>query len=441
MGAKELYRLMEVALDLLYAWGDALLQLLMNPLYYLGVLLILLQYRRQIRLERKLFHSRFHYMGSVAWRLVVWGLAAGIGISVAMAFLGSALTLEAVVLLWSVSAVLILFRLRFLCLAYSAGVIAAVQAVLGWFPQGADSEAAGWLYRWMERVDAPGLLALAGVLHLAEALLIRYQSGRTASPLFFESKRGRVMGGFQLYGFWPLAMFLLVPAQGGGGFSLPWEPLFGTGIAASGWTVLAVPAVLGFTERTWTRLPEEKARRTSAFLLLYAVVAVGLALLAHWVDAFLIVAAVLVIALHEGLIWLGSWEESKRQPLFVHDNRGLKVLSVLPGSPAAELGIRAGEIIEKINGLRVSTKDELRLALQANPAYCKIELLNLEGQTRFAGRAVFDGDHHQLGILLCPDEDARYVVEERQRVSLISLLVRTLSGLSDKQSGKSSKSA
>lgn len=424
---------MDVAMKLLTAWGEAALRLLANPFYYLGIALILLQYRRQIRLERKLFHSRFHYLGHVSWRIIVWGLGAGFGVSLAMLFLGASLTFEAMLLLWGVTAVLILFRLRFLCLAYAAGVLGIVGALLEWFPQGADTAAAGWLYTWMERVDAPGLLALAGVLHLAEALLIRHQGNLASSPLFFESKRGRVMGGFQIYGFWPVALFLLVPVQGGGGFALPWEPLFGTGGAASGWTILAVPAVLGFTQRTWTRLPEEKTRRTSGVLLLYAAIVVLLALAAHWVRPLLIVAAVVTIVLHEALIWLGNWEEAKRAPLFVHDSRGLKVLAVLPGTPAAEMGIRTGEIVAKINGVPVRTKDQLHQALQLNPAYCKMELLNLEGQVRFAGRAMFAGEHHQLGILLCPDEDVRYVAEERQRVSVVSLLLRSISGLTDKQ--------
>lgn len=422
---------MDMAMDWLLVWGKSILRLLLNPFYYLGIALILLQYRRQIRLERKLFHSRFHFLGSVSRRIIVWGLVAGLGVSAVMAFLGSALTLEAVILLWAVSAVLILFRLRFLCMAYAASVLALLGWLLEWFPQGAVTAAAGWLYRSMERVDGPGLLALAGVLHVAEALLMRYQGSQTASPLFVESKRGRVQGGFQLYGFWPLAMFLIVPAQGMEGLTLPWQPLFSSGLAASGWTVLAVPAVLGFTERTWTRQPKEKARRTSGFLLLYGLVVLGLATGSHWVGWLLPAAAVLTVAMHEGLLWLGTWEEGRGVPIFVHDDRGLKVLAVVPGSPAEELGVRTGEVLEKVNGMRVRTREELHQAMQINPAYCKLELLNLEGQTRFTGRAMYAGDHHQLGILLCPDDQARYVVEERQRVSLISVLARSLAGFSD----------
>ncbi len=429
---------MDLALNLLSAWGRALLGLLVNPFYYLGLVVILLQYRRQIRLERKLFHSRFHYMGRVAWRLVVWGLAAGLGASLVLAALGSAFTMEAMVLLWSLSVVLILFRLRFLCLAYAAGILALVDAVLGWVPQGADTVALGWLYRWMEGVETPALLALAGVLHLAEALLVRHQGSLTRTPLFSESKRGRVMGGFQLYAFWPVALFLLLPAQSGG-FQLPWTPVFGSGLASSGWTILALPVAMGFMESTWTQLPEDKARRTSGRLLLYGVAVTGLALLSHWVGAFLPVAAFLTIALHEGILWWGRWEETKEPPRFVHDSRGLKILAVLPDSPAEALGIRTGEILAKVNGLPVRTREGLHAALQENPAYCKLEILNLQGESRFAGRAIFAGEHHQLGILLCPDEDTRYVVEERQQHGLVSVLARSLGGLFDKKSGSSDR--
>lgn len=424
---------MNIAWDLLAGLGEAALRLLIHPFFYLGLVLILLQYRKQIQLERKLFHARLHYLFGEAWRLLLWGTAAGLAVSLVMGGLGSAVTPEAVLLLWGISLVLILFHIRFLCMAYAAGILGLVQSVLDWVPDGAGTVGAGWLYRWMERVDVPGLLVLAGVLHLAEALLIRYQGSRSASPLFYDSKRGKPVGGYHMYGFWPLALFLLVPVEGGGGIQLPWTPLFGSGLADGGWSVMAMPVVLGFTERTLSRLPKDKARRSSGLLMLYAGAVIGFALLAHWLPPLLILAAVLTLVLHELLIWYSGWEESKRIPLFVHGTQGLKILAVLPGSPAAELGIEAGETIEKVNGARIRSREELHSALQINSAFCKMEILNLAGQTKFVSRAVFAGDHHQLGVLLCPDDDARYVVEERHRTGLLSVLARSLGGLQDKR--------
>ena len=38
-------------------------------------------------------------------------------------------------------------------------------------------------------------------------------------------------------------------------------------------------------------------------------------------------------------------------------------------------------------------------ALQQNRAHCKLEVLDVNGQIRFVQRALYEGDHHELGIL------------------------------------------
>ncbi|UUZ82654.1 hypothetical protein LJK88_00815 [Paenibacillus sp. P26] len=52
---------------------QALLQPLLHPFYYVGILFIILQYRRQIAFERKLFSTKLHSLLSETWRTVLWG--------------------------------------------------------------------------------------------------------------------------------------------------------------------------------------------------------------------------------------------------------------------------------------------------------------------------------------------------------------------------------
>lgn len=423
---------MTFTLEFLYRLLEALARLLIHPFSYLGIAVIILQYRRQILLERKLFHTRLHHLPAETFRFLLSGFAAGIGASVVMAFFGTPLTGEAVLLMWGMSIVLILFRVRFLCLAYAAGGLGVIKALLDFFPAAREWGPMDQLGSWLDKTDVPALLLLAGILHVAEALLIRWQGTRTASPLFIDGKRGKIVGGFHLYGFWPVSLFLLVPIAGDP-LELPWTPLFGTEYGSAGWTVMAFPAVLGFAERTISRLPQAKVMRSSGRLFLYAAAVVLTALLSHFWPILLLPASLAAIGLHELLIWLSASEEEKSTPLFVHDTRGLKVLAVLPGSPAADLGIETGEIIQRVNGLPVRTKEEFHQAIRANPAFCRLEILNQEGQPRFVSRAIYAGNHHQLGILLCPDEEARYYVEEKQRVSLISYLLQSWSGLAERR--------
>ena len=68
----------------------------------------------------------------------------------------------------------------------------------------------------------------------------------------------------------------------------------------------------------------------------------ALSLLAEWWSPLTIAAALAALLLHEGLVWYSRYEEQQRSPMFVHPVRGLRVLAVLPDSPASELGILAG---------------------------------------------------------------------------------------------------
>lgn len=265
----------------------------------------------------------------------------------------------------------------------------------------------------LRNVHMPSLLALVAVLHFIEAMLIRWQGSRAASPLFFQGKRGKIVGGYHLHGFWPVPLFLIVPMQTGSGSSLPWSPLLGDGWSM-GWTFVAFPVVIGFTELTLSRLPRNKVRWSSGRLMVYSIVVFIMAAVIEIWPILTIGASLLCIIFHEVLVWYSSWEESLRSPLYVHDERGLLILGVIPSSPAEEMGIQSGEIIHGVNGVKVTTKEQLHQALQLNPAFCKLEVINLEGQSKFLKRALFSGEHHQLGIILAPDQDAKYYVGLKQ---------------------------
>src|SRR5690606_5269523 len=108
---------------------QALLQGLLQPFYYIGIVFVIFQYHKQIQLERKLFSTRLHSLIDTTWRTVLGGIVAGFIGSVAMAFIGAAVTQQAVWWIWGVTAVLALFRIRFLCLAYAVGVLGVFHIV------------------------------------------------------------------------------------------------------------------------------------------------------------------------------------------------------------------------------------------------------------------------------------------------------------------------
>lgn len=409
---------MELATDWLRLAGEGVIALLLSPFFYIALALVWWHSRQGNVLQRRLFHVRLHGALPLTAARTAAGFVAGIALSALSFAAGAPLTASTLVCVWAATFVLALFKLRYVCLAYAAGALAIVQTVLGWTGIPAGDGAPERVWRALAEIDAPSLLLLAGLLHIAEALLVRLQGGKYATPLFLEGKRGKPLGAYALSGLWPVPLLWLVPAgSGSGGLELPWTPLLGLNggpaMSVAGWTLAAFPVLIGFTERTETRWPEDKARQMSGGLLAYGIVIAGLAVGAAFWEPLTIVAGLAAFGLHEGLIVLGRLRERGRQPMYVQNGRGVVILAVLPGTPAAEMGLVAGETMTKANGMRVRNKEELHAALQLQPAFTKLEVLNREGNLKFAQRAKYAGEHHQLGLILAPDEDAEYVAAPR----------------------------
>lgn len=400
---------MEWAWPWLTTLGEALLQLFTQPFYYIAVILIALIYHRQLLQERRLFHVRLQSSITQTIRALLGGIVIGVIVSVISIFLGTHLTFASVICIWAATLILALFRIRYLCFAYAAGLLGVVQFGLnlasGWQPE-------GWLGSVTEALralDMPALLVLAALLHLGEAMLVRLQGVTMASPLLFEGKRGKLVGGYQLQHFWPIPMLIMVPVTGGGA-ELAWSPLLNAG---GGYMLMALPILLGFGEVTQSMLPGQKVQISAKRLLLYGTGLLVLSLLAAWWSPLMVVAALAAFIGHEFLVWYSGFEEQHRSPVYVHPVHGLKVLGIIPDSPAAELGIEAGETLYKVNGVMVGSPKELHRALRMNPAFCKLEVRNHQGESKFMQRAIYEGEHHQLGVLMAPDSHEAWAVQLR----------------------------
>lgn len=366
-------------------------------------------------LQRRLFHVRLY--GSLYLVLIRLGAGAVAGLVLSAAGLGAgaALSPETLLCVWAAMLVLALFRLRYICLAYAAGALGLLQAILSWtVPADQTSGFALEALQAIDGIDVPGLLFLAGLLHVAEGFLVRVQGAKTAIPLFLEGKRGKPVGAYALSGAWPIPLLWLVPSSSGDGFSLPWAPLFGSATADTAlWTFMAFPVVIGFSDRTETFWPERKAKDAGNQLIYYGVVLAALAAGAIYWPPLAVVASIAAFGLHEALVFFSRFREAGRHPLYAQDGTGVKILAVLPGTPAAEMGLMAGETIRKVNGSTTRTKEDLHAALQRQSAFCKMEVANREGHVKFLQRARYAGEHHQLGLVLAPDESADFVATPR----------------------------
>ncbi|MDQ0340002.1 hypothetical protein J2S00_002797 [Caldalkalibacillus uzonensis] len=405
-------------------WGIAIVQavpaLVLNPFTYLLIFLIVMQWRRQIAIERKLFGTKLHAWGEELLFAVGMGVLGGLLISLPLLILGVVLPLDAFVYLWLIALLLMAVRVRYLCFAYAGSVLALFSLAARWFP----APGSGWIASVWDNLQAlplPALFAMVALLHLAEALLIYLSRFRAATPIFVRSKRGRIVGGYELRHLWFVPLFLVT--ESGQGTLTPlfhsW-PIFAPDASLSFGLVL-LPAVLGYSEQAVASTPEQKMRFSARWLMLYALTLQGLSLAAVYMEWFIWLAILFAFMGHEAPIVYSRYREESRAPIHVHPRRGLKILAVIPYSPAAKMGLRAGEVIIKVNGKVVNRRQDLYEALIGNKAFCKLELLNTEGEVKFAQSSIYEHDHHQLGIILAPDEEVPYYIDYLD-INLLRLL-------------------
>ena len=119
-------------------------------------------------------------------------------------------------------------------------------------------------------------------------------------------------------------------------------------------------------------------------------------------------ASIVIVA----LAIIGREVISLRQRLFEDNlpfyfskrNHGLMIFGVIPDSPAEKMGLKVGELITKANGVLINDEESFYEALQKNRAHCKLEVLDVNDQIRLLQRALYEEDHHELGILFVQDE-------------------------------------
>ena len=63
------------------------------------------------------------------------------------------------------------------------------------------------------------------------------------------------------------------------------------------------------------------------------------------------------------------------------------------------MGLQIGDVIRTVNGVQVQTTQQYYEALQLNRAYCKLEVIDDQGENRLVNRALYEGEHHELGVI------------------------------------------
>jgi len=335
--------------------GQVFLRVLTEPFFWMVILLVWYLYQRMQKTKESLYGLNEPAL-RVAAVSVVNGLIGGLVGSFVMIFFGISINDVGIGYLWLLALVLMLFSPRFLCFSYAGGLLAVVSLLTG-----------------QPRVNIPALMGLVAVLHLVESVLILTSGHIDPLPVYVRNETDRVVGAFNLQKFWPIPLAVLmvtgVPHQITGEIikTPDWWPLIhplGAGKAQDlVYGIFPVVAALGYGELAITRLPREKVRRSAFHLALFSLVLLGLSVYASRVPQAAVLPALFSPLGHELVIYVGRREEFQGKPRFVPPRRGMMVLDVIKGSPAAAAGLHSGDVIYSVEEFPVNSRDEFIEAL------------------------------------------------------------------------------
>lgn len=365
----------------------------LNPLLYWSLFLVFIVGYNRVRRERGHFGLKIFDIFSEWKNTWIVSIVAGLFISLLALGIGIVLSYEVILVLSIVVIILSLtFRLTLLSASYTIGItylLILLSPLLLKYQNIID-------VNLFSETNFTSLVILLGIFLIIEAIMIsRVRREETFSELSLSS-RGVWIGQHRLKKLSIIPFFILVPSGMITPFASFW-PYFSIG--GESYSLLLVPFLLGFDYLVRGSLPQNAARKISKSVSLLGLIVLLLAVGSIYISWLSIVAVFIAILGREFINYKQRTEDKSLLPYFNPVASGLKVLTVIPGSPGDRLGILVGETIMKVNGQEIASVREFYLTLQESGAYFKIDVLNDENELRFVQSALYEGEHHELGLI------------------------------------------
>ena len=386
-----------MALDWLMQLMAAAGRLLLHPVFYFSFVLAFIVGMFRVTRERKDFSTRVYDIYQEIRFILPSSLAVGLVLSVLSLSLGLALPAD---LLSFMAALFIIFSIGGFFLLSPAWTLTAAYVI---FALSVQLDYSFISYESLQLTSILSVLSiLAALLMIAEGILIHKRGHQGTSPRLETSKRGQKTAVHLARRLWLVPVFLPVPGARPLEAFAEWWPVIPIG--AEHYYLMLFPFLIGFSMTVRSTLPTLAVQATGKSVRLAGIVALLIAAGSYWIWQ-LSAVAVLFAAVARIAITRRHFSYEKHRPyFFTTQTKGIMVVGVLPAAPARKMGLAIGEIITKVNDVPIGTEPEFYKALQKNAAYCKLEVIGINGQLRFAQGSIYENEHHELGLLFAPEE-------------------------------------
>src|SRR5699024_8552571 len=365
----------------------------LNPLFYWGILLVVIAGYRRIKKERIFFGSRVFDIFREWKNTWILSILSGLLISAILLGVGIVFSYDTIITLIIIAIILSITMLyTMLSVSYTIGL---TYLLLLFLPYLWD-EQTYFNYNLFSNINYAGIAILLGLFLSVEAILISKSKRNETCPSLVKGKRGNWIGQHHIKKLSLIPVFLLVPT----GMLTPIEPYWPFfPLGEETYSIVLFPFLIGFDYKVTSDLPVIVSKRLGKGILLLGIVVLLLSVSSIYIPWLSLVAVLVAILGREIINYRERMKNKKEQPYFFQDDNGLKVLGIIPHTPAARLDILVGEKILKVNGYLVKTTYDFYRALQNRGSFFKMTVLDDNGEILFIQSAFYEGDHHKLGLI------------------------------------------
>jgi hypothetical protein len=377
----------------LWEMGKGIGKFFLNPLLYWTVLLVIWTGWQRIKKERYDFGIKI-YDVFAEWRFT-WKASVlfGLGISLVTIRAGMVFSYETLLLLSAVMIILsITGKLTFLSATYTIGITYFLLLVLPAFIEDHTT----WGDALFSNINLTSFVILLGIFLIIEGIMLTRTRRGDTYPRVTSGIRGGWIGVHHVKKLAIVPFFVLVPA----GLIEPaasFWPYFS--IDGQSYGLLLFPFLIGYDVKVKSTLPELAAKKLARPIIYLGIAVLAISIGSIYLPALTLAAVIIAILGREFIHYRYRVRENETAPFFRELNEGCRVLAVIPGTPADRLRILPGETIVKVNGMKISSMNDFYQALQKGSAFFKLELLDDASEKRFVQGALYEGEHHELGVI------------------------------------------
>ena len=229
------------------------------------------------------------------------------------------------------------------------------------------------------------IFLILSLISLVSVILIYILPTSSYYPKIKYLKR-RFVGIYQLKQFYLIPLLVYVPMNNSNKFIIHNNAIF------------ILPLILGFSQSIKKQFPQKNKRRIIiSQLFLFIIYSFSILFIIKNANIFLLLIINTILTLIVQIIL--KYLDKKGKFCFTKVNNGIRVLYVIPNTPADKMGLQVGDVIVKCNSIYIHNENEFYYALQKSPTFCHLKVLDPFNEYRILESAIYNDSPYEIGVI------------------------------------------